>query len=594
MISRAAVVQTFLDLFEHPRYLEIGVNRGETFHALKAGRKVAVDPYFLFDKEQREAEPGVEYHEVTSDEYFGLIHDGGKFDVVFIDGLHTFDQTLKDLLNCQLVLQEHGVMIVDDVIPNSYDASLRDFTQVAVLREKTRELGLLWQTDGSWMGDVFKIPFFVDQFLQQMSFATVAENHGQCVVWRQVRRGVEMPEADFDGVSRLDFRDTVLRRSGFRLRPLAQIAADVAHAYASSSDAGTTTSQFRSIPLPEDGLLTRVEVEGEQTPMPKVSYAELMPDSVRKAQTRIWGTFRPKQTVQVHRLSNVYVVGQGLAFNTRGEVYDVTTAKTPTTEVRAAADLLKIRLHQAPPPRHYGAHLLCGQAGLYNYGHWLVEMLPAAFVLQTKTSLQDWKVYVPKIYPWMASVVRDSLDLLQIEAPRRIEGDGEPAWFEELIVVSGMSQQGSFYLPVTAKCLQAIATGIESDGSDKVWVSRLGEKRALLCEAEINERLTGQGWKVMLPRNMTLREQIAACKGARVMAGVNGAGLTNMAFMPSGGRVTSLIPAHMPDLFFWALAVNRRLAFHEVRSPTLPPEEIGIAWDVALTISAEKVMKLIA
>jgi capsular polysaccharide biosynthesis protein len=125
-------------------------------------------------------------------------------------------------------------------------------------------------------------------------------------------------------------------------------------------------------------------------------------------------------------------------------------------------------------------------------------------------------------------------------------------------------------------------------------VSRLGEKRALLCEAEINEQLAGQGWKVMLPRNMTLREQIAACKGARVLAGVNGAGLTNMAFMPSGGSVTSLVPAHMPDLFFWALAFNRRLAFHEVRSLTLPAEEVGIAWDVALTISADEVIDLIS
>ena len=80
------------------------------------------------------------------------------------------------------------------------------------------------------------------------------------------------------------------------------------------------------------------------------------------------------------------------------------------------------------------------------------------------------------------------------------------------------------------------------------------------------------------------------------MAGViiNGAGLTNMAFMPSGGRVTTLVPAHMPDLFFWALAVNRRLGFQEVRCPTLPPEEVGIAWDVPLTISADEVMDFIS
>lgn len=54
-------------------------------------------------------------------------------------------------------------------------------------------------------------------------------------------------------------------------------------------------------------------------------------------------------------------------------------------------------------------------------------------------------------------------------------------------------------LPVTAECLQATGTGLKSDGSQKVWISRLGEKRALLCEAELNERLACRRRRLGLP-----------------------------------------------------------------------------------------------
>ena len=593
MISRASVIQAFLNLYDEPRYLEIGVNRGETFHILKAGRKVAVNPKFLFDAHARESSSSAEYYEVPSDEFFGTYHDGAKFDVIFVDGLHTFDQTLRDLLNSAMVLAERGVIIVDDVIPNSYDASLRDFSQIAALRTQTRELGLLWQTDGSWMGDVYKVPFFIDQFMQQMSFATVAENHGQSVVWRQVRSSDELTKADFDGISRLDFRDTVLSRSRFRLRSLQEIVLDVRRAYDLSDASPEFNQRTNLVPYPAETLAATLHAPGGETPMPQVSFPELMPDSVRAVQSKIWGAYRDDRTMSVHRLRDVYVVEEGLIFDEHGAVFAPSTVKFSEAAIHEAYCGLKAQLDHAALHRYYGPHLLCGQAGLSNYGHWLVEILPMAYVAREIIPQDDWRVFIPKVYPWMQAVVRDSLDLLGVHSSRCVEGAGGVAWFEELIVVSGMTEHGKFYLPVTAECLQIIASDVPADGSEKVWVSRLGEQRSFQYEAELNERLQASGWRVILPREMSLRQQIAACAGARFMAGVNGAGLTNMAFMPPGGRVTSFVPAHMPDLFFWALASNAELAFHDVRCSTLPAEDTTIAWDVKLTLTADEVIHLI-
>src|ERR1700719_3505703 len=48
VISRCEVIQSLLNQYVLPKSLEVGVNKGETFHALLAETKVAVDPKFQF------------------------------------------------------------------------------------------------------------------------------------------------------------------------------------------------------------------------------------------------------------------------------------------------------------------------------------------------------------------------------------------------------------------------------------------------------------------------------------------------------------------------------------------------------------------
>jgi hypothetical protein len=183
MLTRDAVLQGLLALFEAPSYLEVGVSKGVTFHRIRARRKVAVDPRFRFDvTAARKENPSASYHEVPSDAYFGTIVDPGeRFDVINLDGLHTAEQTLRDLLNALFHLAPDGVIVIDDVKPSSHLAAIGDLARVAKLRK------VLGSADGSWMGDVYKVVYFIDSFLQQLSWRTVAENHGQAVVWRARR-----------------------------------------------------------------------------------------------------------------------------------------------------------------------------------------------------------------------------------------------------------------------------------------------------------------------------------------------------------------------------------------------------------------------
>lgn len=222
---RSQVVQPILDLFEAPCYLEIGVNAGETFRALRAGRKVAVDPAFLFDTAAAAAaDRSAEFHEVTSDAYFhALAPDAPPFDVVFIDGLHTLEQSLRDLMNTLTHVHRRSVIVLDDVLPLNHAASLREIGQWVRLRELSPDL------PDAWMGDVYRLVYFVAAFLPDWSYATVAENHGQTVMWRGARPVVERT---VEAVARTSYEDTVLDRAVFNLQPFETVRGRLAAALA--------------------------------------------------------------------------------------------------------------------------------------------------------------------------------------------------------------------------------------------------------------------------------------------------------------------------------------------------------------------------
>jgi hypothetical protein len=216
MVARSEVVQAFLDLYPDPHYLEVGVSRGVTLHAVRAARKVGVDPSYKFDPAV-EGQAGTEYRTATSDAYFGELSREEMFDVIYLDGLHTFEQTLRDLLSALEHLKPHGVIIIDDVYPISYAASIPDLVASKRLR---RELGI---EKAAWMGDVYRLVFFIQSFCQSLSYAGVAENHGQLVAWRAPRPEASIPQRRVEEVGRMPYESAVLDRGVFGFTALAGI-----------------------------------------------------------------------------------------------------------------------------------------------------------------------------------------------------------------------------------------------------------------------------------------------------------------------------------------------------------------------------------
>lgn len=131
----------------HPRvYVEIGVAAGKSLAlARKCCRTIGIDPV--------SAETGrLLYHspenipllyQMTSDDFFSTQTEEhchvSHFDLAFIDGLHHFDQVLKDFINLEKKAGPHSVVLIHDCLPVNPIVASRD------------------ATTAFWTGDVWKI-----------------------------------------------------------------------------------------------------------------------------------------------------------------------------------------------------------------------------------------------------------------------------------------------------------------------------------------------------------------------------------------------------------------------------------------------------
>ena len=189
------------------RYLEIGVARGATFFHVDADHKVAVDPRFRFDPQDRADHRQEIYHPISSDQYFAqAIGSSEPFDLIFLDGLHTYPQTLRDFLSSMALAHRRTVWLIDDTMPASAIAADPDLQRVRQVR------ALLGQgEDQTWMGDVFKVVAFIDSFLPQFTCLTT-EGHGQTFVLPIPRPEAQPRFSTPEAIDKLDYLDAVLLR----------------------------------------------------------------------------------------------------------------------------------------------------------------------------------------------------------------------------------------------------------------------------------------------------------------------------------------------------------------------------------------------
>tara|TARA_B110000037_G_scaffold119870_1_gene137016 strand:- start:1 stop:681 length:681 start_codon:yes stop_codon:yes gene_type:complete len=123
-IFRWDLIQFLINKYEYSTYLEIGCDKDQSFSKIEISNKVGVDPI-----------SGGTIRK-TSDDFFK--NNKEKFDIIFIDGLHHYEQVIKDINNAINILNDNGHILVHDCLP-------RTIAHQAIPRYR-----------GSWNGDVWK------------------------------------------------------------------------------------------------------------------------------------------------------------------------------------------------------------------------------------------------------------------------------------------------------------------------------------------------------------------------------------------------------------------------------------------------------
>jgi hypothetical protein len=167
------------DLLVEPRdYLEIGVETGRTFEAVDLPNRVAVEPNPRFSVTA--LPEGVDVRVKTSDDFFAELDPAVAFDLIFLDGLHTYEQTYRDLMQALSHSRPHSVILVDDVVPSDRVSAIRG------LDDSLRERARLGQNDDRWHGDVFRLLLVLRDHHPDLRLRTIIDGgaNEQTVIWQ--------------------------------------------------------------------------------------------------------------------------------------------------------------------------------------------------------------------------------------------------------------------------------------------------------------------------------------------------------------------------------------------------------------------------
>ncbi|MGA0878357.1 MAG: class I SAM-dependent methyltransferase [Ilumatobacteraceae bacterium] len=168
------IIQAFPEM---ESYLEVGVEFGLTFEKVPMRLRVGVDPRPRFNLE--ELPTGMTLYVQTSDTFFEDLDPVEQFDVIFLDGLHTYQQTYCDVINA-LQHCPRGIILADDIIPCDEVSAIPDLEESIGERRRRGLPGLLWH------GDVFRMMLCIADHHPELNYLSITDpDNPQALIWKK-------------------------------------------------------------------------------------------------------------------------------------------------------------------------------------------------------------------------------------------------------------------------------------------------------------------------------------------------------------------------------------------------------------------------
>ena len=321
---------------------------------------------------------------------------------------------------------------------------------------------------------------------------------------------------------------------------------------------------------------------------PKVYQKHLIPNNLFGQFNSRWASkhFSPP-SVKMYLLKGVYVSAQGLVFTRDGSLISETKTQHSSVEILAAFEELTNLLACSSPAAHHQKGILCKKRAAENYGHWLVEMLPKAFLATRELQLcDDWPAVVFQTTGPMSSVISQSLDTIGFSAERIIVTDRSPCYFEELLVVDSLTHHSVYMSPLVFECMEFIAGKAPPSPVESLYVTRSSAKtRNFENEEEVRSFFFKRGYEEIECGQLSFLDQVSAFKSARRLAGPMGAAFSNAVFCSPNTELLMFMPASAQEYFFWHISEGKKLDYHEVRCAESGPQRGALPWNRDIYIS---------
>jgi capsular polysaccharide biosynthesis protein len=337
---------------------------------------------------------------------------------------------------------------------------------------------------------------------------------------------------------------------------------------------------------PAGSLVASIPSPNAYLAYPSLTLLANMPPEVFAAVDPIWKrSILAGKTVNIYRLRNVFVVMEGLVFDEELRLIDVTLTYHTEDEVMQGREAARSAIEKSREEALQKG-ILAKSRGSSNYGHFLVEMLPRAWLARTRLGLDGWPAIVDSSSAAVLQVANQALQQAGFAATEIVATTHAPRFVEELIVVHGLTQHSDYLSPIVMQCLDAIAAPIPAGADAQVYAPRrpvVG--RDFENEPRVAKRLDALGFREKRSGEMSFAEQVSAFKGAQSVVGVTGAALANIVFCAPGTRIFNFTPTGAREVLFWMIAEARRLRYREIRCPEVGPQIGLLPWDRAIRVS---------
>lgn len=220
--------------------------------------------------------------------------------------------------------------------------------------------------------------------------------------------------------------------------------------------------------------------------------------------------------------------------------------------------------------------LLVTRFGIYTWGHWLAELLPKVVLVEARypgrfqfaLPSQVLTVSDPNI-PWYR--IRESLAAYGIGTNRILGLQQSMHYrFDRLYAVGNVWSDHVMH-PMAAEMmrvrLRPDTRPSRGASRNRVGLDRVGDGRILSNTHEIRPLLEAKRFTFHTVGRMPFLEQVSLFQSASVIFAVLGSDLTGLLYAPEGIKVVSVAPAIFGDRFFYALILDRKGTYADLRGP---------------------------